>query len=346
MAAAAGIIVFGSLMGAMFIGQQYLQNVLGYSTLEAGASIIPAALLMVLVAPRSARIVEARGAAHPPVRVRVRARRFLTMLLLWNEGSPYWCRAWLRVRRGRRRLRRHARLALADGLGAGHPRRHGLRDRRSPARPRRRDHAVDLRRAPHRGLRRSGAAALAGAPTPTQVSTSVQSQLTMSFAGAADVAAQYPQYSAADHRRALRPVPRRRRLGVPRRDHRRRSLGAALVLLKFPGGRRASPPAGVSRRRCRGSGARRAGVRAGAQRRLAPSRGQRPIVPDRAGSGARAAARRAVAGHRRAAQPLSMARAHATREAEAVQGGRGARVQASPAEVGRSSTARPAPPAT
>jgi len=42
-AALAGIIVFGSLMGAMFIGQQYLQNVLGYSTFEAGAAIIPAA---------------------------------------------------------------------------------------------------------------------------------------------------------------------------------------------------------------------------------------------------------------------------------------------------------------
>jgi len=35
-AAVAGIIVFGSLMGAMFIGQQFLQNVLGYSTLAAG----------------------------------------------------------------------------------------------------------------------------------------------------------------------------------------------------------------------------------------------------------------------------------------------------------------------
>ena len=49
-------------MGAMFIGQQYLQNVLGYSTLEAGASILPAALCMVLVAPRSAKLVEAYGA--------------------------------------------------------------------------------------------------------------------------------------------------------------------------------------------------------------------------------------------------------------------------------------------
>ena len=61
-AAVAGIIVFGSLMASMFIGQQFLQNVLGYSTLGAGAAILPAALLMVVVAPRSAKLVEARGA--------------------------------------------------------------------------------------------------------------------------------------------------------------------------------------------------------------------------------------------------------------------------------------------
>src|SRR3954452_14042540 len=36
-AAVAGIIVFGSLMGSMYIGQQFLQNVLGYSTVGAGA---------------------------------------------------------------------------------------------------------------------------------------------------------------------------------------------------------------------------------------------------------------------------------------------------------------------
>ena len=38
-AAVAGIIVFGSLMGIAFINQQYLQNVLGYDTLQAGAAI-------------------------------------------------------------------------------------------------------------------------------------------------------------------------------------------------------------------------------------------------------------------------------------------------------------------
>src|SRR3954463_8818707 len=61
-AACAGIIVFGSLMGAMFVGQQYLQNVLGYSTFHAGLAIIPAAVCMVLVAPRSAKLVEQQGA--------------------------------------------------------------------------------------------------------------------------------------------------------------------------------------------------------------------------------------------------------------------------------------------
>ena len=86
----AGIIVFGSLMGAMFIGQQYLQNVLGYSTLEAGAAIIPAALAMVLVAPRSAKLVEARGARFTLLLGYVFVfLGFLTMLLLWEEGSSY-----------------------------------------------------------------------------------------------------------------------------------------------------------------------------------------------------------------------------------------------------------------
>ena len=61
-AACAGIIVFGSLMGAMFIGQQFLQNVLDYSTLRPERRSCPAAVCMVLIAPRSAKLVEARGA--------------------------------------------------------------------------------------------------------------------------------------------------------------------------------------------------------------------------------------------------------------------------------------------
>ncbi len=63
---------------------------MGYSTLEAGASIIPAAALMVIVAPRSARIVEERGARFTLLLGYVFVLAgFATMLLLWNEGSPY-----------------------------------------------------------------------------------------------------------------------------------------------------------------------------------------------------------------------------------------------------------------
>jgi MFS family permease len=90
-AACAGIIVFGSLMGAMFIGQQFLQNVLDYSTLEAGAAILPAAFCMVLVAPRSAKIVESHGARFTLLFGYVFVLLgFLTMLLLWKENIGYW----------------------------------------------------------------------------------------------------------------------------------------------------------------------------------------------------------------------------------------------------------------
>src|SRR4051794_17365457 len=90
-AACAGIIVFGSLMAAMFVGQQFLQNVLGYSTLEAGASILPAALLMVIVAPRSAKLIEAKGARFTLLLGYVFCfLGFLTMLVLWTSDSEYW----------------------------------------------------------------------------------------------------------------------------------------------------------------------------------------------------------------------------------------------------------------
>ena len=90
-AACAGIIVFGSLMGAMFISQQFLQNVLSYSTLGAGSAFLPAIVFMVLVAPRSAKLVEARGARFTLMCGYVFLfLAFGTMLLLWEEGSPYW----------------------------------------------------------------------------------------------------------------------------------------------------------------------------------------------------------------------------------------------------------------
>ena len=119
-AACAGIIVFGSLMGAMFVGQQYLQNVLGYSSLEAGLAIIPAALFMVLIVPRSAKLVEANGSRLTLLSGYVFCfLGFLTMLVLWERPQPVLAhRARVRVHRRGRGVRRNARVALAHWIGA------------------------------------------------------------------------------------------------------------------------------------------------------------------------------------------------------------------------------------
>ena len=134
-AAVAGIIVFGSLMGVAFINQQYLQNVLGYDTLQAGAAILPAVIFMVLVAPRSAKLVQENGsrvhAAAGPVDPGPRVRR---------DAAPVGRRHQLPVRghparaHGHRgRARRHAVVQLAHGFGPGPPGRHGVGDRGPPA---------------------------------------------------------------------------------------------------------------------------------------------------------------------------------------------------------------------
>ncbi len=52
---------FFAQFGLLFVGLQYLQLVLGYSPIEAGASILPMALMVVLIAPRAPRIAERLG---------------------------------------------------------------------------------------------------------------------------------------------------------------------------------------------------------------------------------------------------------------------------------------------
>jgi DHA2 family multidrug resistance protein-like MFS transporter len=90
-AACAGIVVFGTLMGTAYVSQQYVQNVLGYSTVQAGAAILPAALAMVVVAPRSAKLVATYGSRMTLLSGYVfLVLAFVGMLLLWKEDTPYW----------------------------------------------------------------------------------------------------------------------------------------------------------------------------------------------------------------------------------------------------------------
>ena len=191
-AACAGIIVFGSLMGAMFIGQQFLQNVLGYSTLEAGLSILPAAFCMVLVAPRSAKIVEVRGARFTLLIGYIFVLLgFLTMLLLWKEDISYW-----KVGLG------YAFVGIGVGF-AGTPASHSLTGSVPVRRVGMASGTADLQRDLGGAIMQSifgalltaGYASAAGAlvtSSGNSVSSTTEAALTKSFSSAADLASRYP----------------------------------------------------------------------------------------------------------------------------------------------------------
>lgn len=194
-AALAGIVVFGALMGAMFIGQQFLQNVLGYSTLEAGAAALPGAVCMVLTAPRSAKLVESHGA-----RVTLLIGQafvfagFVAMLVLWDEHSSY-----LEVGLG------FALIGAGVGM-AGTPASRSLTGSVPVRRAGMASGTADLQRDLGGAVLQSIFGALltagyasaygnliSGSPEAGKVSDAVQGELTKSFASAADTATRYPQ---------------------------------------------------------------------------------------------------------------------------------------------------------
>jgi MFS transporter, DHA2 family, multidrug resistance protein len=88
-AAVAGIIVFGALMGSLFIGQQFLQDVLGKDALHAGAAILPTPVLLVLFAPVAARLILRYGARLTLVLGFVLVIAGFAMMLTWHKGSSY-----------------------------------------------------------------------------------------------------------------------------------------------------------------------------------------------------------------------------------------------------------------
>lgn len=88
-AALAGMIVFGSLVGSMFVGQQYLQNVLAYSPFEAGIAILPAAIVMILVSPIAARMIDRRGGRVTMAIGFVAVLLGFVAMFAWREGASY-----------------------------------------------------------------------------------------------------------------------------------------------------------------------------------------------------------------------------------------------------------------
>jgi MFS transporter, DHA2 family, multidrug resistance protein len=197
-AACGGIIVFGSLMAAAFVSQQYLQNVLGYSTVEAGAAILPAIVFMILVAPRSAKLVGTKGARFTLLCGYVfLLLAFLWMLLLWKEDISYW-QVGL------------AYVFIGIGVGlAGTPASHSLTGSVPVERAGMASGTADLQRdlggalltSVFGALLAAGYASTMGAAVTAsaegqKVTDSTQSQLQLSFASAEDLAEQNPQYAS------------------------------------------------------------------------------------------------------------------------------------------------------
>ena len=196
-AALAGIIVFGSLMGAMFIGQQFLQDVLGYGTVAAGAAVLPAGFCMIIAAPISAILVERNGSRRTLLTGYVFILLgFVTMLLLWGEGISYWMVGLA-----------YALVGIGIGL-AGTPASRSLTASVPVKRVGMASGTADLQRDLGGaifnslfgallavGYASAMAAAIAAAPQGAQIPSDVTNQLEMSYAGAQTVATQYPQYS-------------------------------------------------------------------------------------------------------------------------------------------------------
>ena len=196
-AALAGIIVFGTLMAAMFIGQQYLQNVLGWSTWQAGLAILPAALVLVMVAPFSAKLVDSRGARFTLlVGYLFCFLGFMVMLFFWTESTTFWVVGLA-----------YALVGVGVGL-AGTPASHSLTGSVPVRRAGMASATADLQRDLGGAIMQSilgafltaGYAAsfsrlIASSPNSEKVTSDVEAELERSFSSAADTAEQYPQYS-------------------------------------------------------------------------------------------------------------------------------------------------------
>ena len=200
-AAVSGIIVFGSLMGAMFIGQQFLQNVLSYNSLEAGAAILPCVILMVITATFSSRLIARFGSRLTlMLGFALCTLGFVSMWALWGLSTPV---AWV--------VLSYALIGAGVGI-AGTPASHSLTASVPVTRVGMASGTGDLQRDLGGAIMQSLLGAILGASYASAISTQISSapsetqslitdtignQLRASFGSASDLAAQSPQYADA-----------------------------------------------------------------------------------------------------------------------------------------------------
>lgn len=197
-AAISGMIVFGSLMGSLFIGQQFLQDVLEYSTLAAGFAILPSAFLMIAVSPLSARLINSLGSRDTLlIGTALVVVAFIVMLVLWREGTPYWQvgLAYALIGAGAGIALAPASRALTSSVPVD---RVGMASATSDLQ---RDLGGSVMQALLGSLLTAGYAAamatqIGQSPEASQVTDSTQAALQKSFTTAQALSEQYPQYAA------------------------------------------------------------------------------------------------------------------------------------------------------
>ena len=87
-AAAAGTVTFGALMGTLFIGQQFTQNVLKFSALEGAVYQLPVALFLIIMAIPAARLVaQFGGRVTFALGLLLLCFAFVWILIFWKPGA-------------------------------------------------------------------------------------------------------------------------------------------------------------------------------------------------------------------------------------------------------------------
>ena len=197
--AVAGMIMLGSLAGAMYIGQQFLQNVVDYSTLAAGTAIIPAAVGMMAVAPMSAKLADSHGPRFTMLLgFGFVIPAFVVMLVAWREGVNYVPigAAYLLIGVGVGFAQTPAARSLTSSVPV---RKVGMASGTTDLQ---RDLGASIFQAILGALLTLGyasafASAVDASPEASTVSEQTRAQLTASFSSASATAEQFPQYTDA-----------------------------------------------------------------------------------------------------------------------------------------------------
>ncbi len=193
--ATGGLIVFGSLMGGMLIGQQFQQNILGYSTLQASLSIVPAGLGLLAVAPHSARLVLTRGSRFTMMLGYAFVLLGFITMLFWSPSTPFWyvCIGYLVIGIGSGFAMTPASRAITESTPV---RRVGMASATADLQ---RDLGGSIMQAILGAILASGFAhafgkLISASPQASSINAEVSAALQASFASAEHVADQYPQY--------------------------------------------------------------------------------------------------------------------------------------------------------